>query len=165
MISKLFKKDKEAKQNERQEAIEEFGRTAIKWNLEDVHAYVRGQKDDLKTNDIGLAFIMTRFNTRKSDDKKSPTGKRREFEVYDRVERTKKGFDIVLSIAAHKELSVESIDLIKTFSTTFADVIKDLDTKLSQTYAIKLKEAYKNAELRAFTKAKISKELHMRYKN
>ena len=161
MIGKLFKKDKKEKLSEREEGIKNFTTIMEKWNLEDLLSYVRGQKEGQELNDFGLASILIRFNTKMSDDKKAPNGKRREFECFDRHERTKKGLDLFMSIAASKALSTDSLGYLKEFSTVYHDVIIDLDKKLSQTYESKIKQAYTNATLQAMAKAKIEQSINI----
>ena len=159
MLEKLFKKDKKSQKSQREQDIVAFTKISERWNFEDIQKYLRGHIDAHKVSDAGLASILHRFNHRKTADKKQESGERREFEISDNLERTKKGFDIVMSIAANKNLGNLSIELINVFNTTFSDVIKHFDQKLSQTYQGKLKDAYKNAQVRALTKAKISKSL------
>ena len=166
MLKKLFTKGNASEHEAampRDEALEAFGKTAQKWNLEEIQSYVRGQMPGHETEDIGLAYILHRFNTHMINDKNFPGGKRREFEVSDRNERTKKGFDIVLSIAANKNLDPASLDLIDQFSTVYKDVIEAFDNEMAQTYGHKLKEAYKNAQIAALAKSKIKRELSIRY--
>lgn len=163
MLGKLFGKDKkDAAKSARQSAIEHFSKLSEKWNFEDIQNYIRGKKEGQEVNDAGLASILQRFNTYKTDDKKTESGKRREFEIFDRPERTKKGFDIVIAIAGNAKLGVDSLELLKEFSEVYSDVIKDLDTQLSQTYKQKLKDAYSNANVRALTKATIQQSLALR---
>lgn len=166
MFEKLFTKGKSSDDNvaaPRLEALESFGKIAQKWNLEEIQSYIRGQMDNHEVTDIGLAYILYRFNTHRISDKSFSGGKRREFEISDRNERTKKGFDIVLSIASNKYLEPDSLDLILEFSTVYKDVIDAYDKDMAQTYAHKLKEAYKNAQVAALAKSKIKRELSVRY--
>ncbi|KIM12783.1 MAG: hypothetical protein KU37_02625 [Sulfuricurvum sp. PC08-66] len=146
-----------------EKATEAFRSVATKWNLDDILLYVRDQKPDHKVTDAGLAVILTRFNTQKSADKKSPTGERREFEPYDMDSRTKKGFDLVIAIAQHKAISVTTLEMVKAFYIIYKDVLLDYDTKFTQIYAHRIKEAYKGGNVRALTKRKIEHELQARF--
>lgn len=162
MLKKIFsKKNKEEKLSERESAISDFSKVCEKWNFDDIRDYLRGVKDK-EVTDIGLASILTRFNTALTEDKKATDGKRKEFELYDRVERTKKGLDIFLSIANHVKLGPDTLSLLQDFSTIFEDVIVDFDQQLSQTYEHKIKEAYKTASLRSIAKSKIEQTLNIK---
>ncbi len=164
MIKSLFGgKDPSTKKSEREEAIEAFSKICANWNLEQIQNYVRGRDDNHKLTDAGLAAIILKFINHKSHDKKAPNGHRREFEPYDRVERTKKGLDIVLAIMVKSEFKPESLELVKAFTEHFADVIQDLDKQLSQTYAHKLKETYKQAHIAALTKSKMKRALDISF--
>ena len=161
MLGKLFSNKKEQKRSEREDAISNFSKLSDKWNFDDIQDYLRGAKDQ-EISDIGLAALLTRFNTKLTDDKKADGGKRKEFEVYDRVERTKRGLDIFLSISNNNKLGHDSLSLVQEFFTVYKKVIQDLDQKLSQTYEGKVKDAYKNATLRALARGKIEQTLNIK---
>lgn len=147
---------------EREKEILAFDKISSGWNLETIQEYLRGKNSNGLT-DIGIASLLLRFINKRQDDKKVESGKRREFEAHDRVERTKKGLDIVITMANQTFLSNDTIPLIEQFIETYKDVIQDLDNKMSQTYEHKMKTAHKNAEVNALTKSQFKRELGMRY--
>ena len=159
---KIFSK-KEGQQSEREKAMDEFSKVSDNWNLENIQTYLRGQIDKHPVNDIGLASIVNRFNEKRTHDTKAPNEKRREFESYDRPERTKKGLTLMLSIIARKELEPESFPLIENFLKIYNDVIVAFDTANQQTFEHKLKETYMNANVAALAKSKMKHELQRRY--
>ena len=160
---KMFSKKDDTQPNERERGIEEFGKIAENWNLENIQTFMRGQLEKNPVNDAGLAYIIKRFNERRTADKKAPDGKRREFEAYDRAERTKKGLTMVLSIIARKELLPESFPLIEEFLKIYSDVIQAFDAANEQTFEHKLKETYMNANVAALAKSKLKADLARRY--
>jgi len=153
------------KVSERDYAILEFDKRSEGWNLEKIQDYIRGNINNEPLSDIGMASILIRFIERRKDEKKLPSGRRREFESIDRPERTKKGFDIVILMANQSMLSTDTIPLIKAFLDTYLDIIQHLDKVLSQTYESKLKAAYKAAELNALAKSQFRRELNLKYDN
>ena len=152
------------KLSQREQEISQFDKVSDGWNLEQIQEYLRGNNSNQKLSDIGMASILNRFISRRKDEKKMPSGQRREFESIDRPERTKKGFDIVIFMANQSMLSTDTIPLIEAFIVTYSDVIKDLDQKLSQTYEYKMKEAHKAAEVNALAKSQFKRSLSMQYK-
>ncbi len=149
--------------SDRDKEISAFDKISDNWNLENIQEYVRGQNSSYPLTDIGMASILGRFNNRRKDDAKFASGQRREFETTDRVERTKKGLDVVISIATQSSLSSETIPLLVQFIEVYVDVIQDLDKKLSQTYEHKIKNAYKTAEMNALAKSQFKKKLDIKY--
>ena len=149
--------------SERDHAILKFDKLAEGWNLEKIQDYMRGNVNKEPLSDIGMASILIRFIERRKDERKVPSGQRREFESMDRAERTKKGFDIVILMANQSILSTDTIPLIKAFLDTYLDVVQHLDQELSQTYESKLKAAYKTAELNALAKSQFRRELNLKY--
>ena len=158
----LGKKSPEAK-SEREQEIMRFDKLSNGWNLENIQEYIRGHNTTEPLSDAGMASILMRFIKRRKDDHKFESGKRREFEATDRPERTKKGFDTVMSIASQSILTSDTIPLINAFTEAYMDVIKDLDTKLSQTYEHKMKDASRTAELNALAKSQFKRELGIKY--
>ena len=157
------KKGAAEKLSEREQEILKFDKLSDGWNLEQIQDYMRGQNSNEKLSDIGIASILNRFISRRKDEKKMPSGQRREFEAIDRIERTKKGLDIVISMANQSILSTDTIPLIEAFILTYSDVIKHLDQELSQTYEYKMKEAHKAAEVNALAKSQFKRSLNMQY--
>ena len=151
--------------SERDQEISKFDKLSDGWNLEQIQDYMRGKNSNEALSDIGMASILNRFISRRKDEKKMPSGQRREFETIDRVERTKKGLDIVISMANQSMLSTDTIPLIEAFIVTYTDVIKHLDQELSQTYESKMKQAHKAAEVNALAKSQFKRSLNMQYKN
>lgn len=151
------------KASEREQAILKFDKLSQGWNLEKIHEYLRGNVAGEPLSDIGIASLLIRFIERRKDDKKMESGQRREFESIDKVERNKKGFDLVILMANQTMLSTETLPLIKCFLDTYLDVVQNLDQQLSQTYESKLKAAYKAAEVNALAKSQYRRELNLKY--
>lgn len=160
----LFKsRVKEHDDSTKNKEVELFRKTSDKWNFEAIKLYIRGKDLNHELTDTGLAAIIDRFLHKREDDAKANHGKRREFEIYDRPERTKKGMDIFLSMMLTKEIEPPTLDKAVDFVEIYKDVIEDLDNKLQQTYMHKLKETYKNAQIAALVKKQISKSLDSIY--
>lgn len=159
----MNKKGGSEKLSERDQEISKFDKLSDGWNLEQIQEYIRGKNSNAKLTDIGIASILNRFITRRKDEKKMPSGKRREFETIDRSERTKKGLDLVITMANQSILSTDTIPLIEAFIATYMDVIKHLDQELSQTYEHKMKNAHKAAEVNALAKSQFKRSLNMQY--
>lgn len=160
----MNKKGGSEKLSERDQEILKFDKASENWNLEQIQEYMRGKNTNEPLSDIGMASILGRFINRRKDEKKLPSGKRREFETIDRNERTKKGLDIVISMANQSILSTDTIPLIEAFNATYIDVIQHLDQELSQTYEHKMKDAHKAAEINALTKSQFKRSLSMQHK-
>lgn len=163
-LQKIIKKTSgSAELSERDKEIVLFDKVCAGWNLETIQEYLRGKNTAHKLSDIGIATLLSRFLKKNQDEKKSGAGQRREFEISDRIERTKKGLDIVILMANQPFLTTQTIPLFETFISFYTDVINDLDTKLSQTYMHKMKTAYKSAEVNALAKSQFKRELNIKY--
>lgn len=155
--------NKESVTSERDKEILAFTKLSSGWNLENIQEYIRGKNTNNELSDIGMASILSRFINQRKDDSKMESGKRREFEATDRVERTKKGLDIVILMSSQAILTTKTIPLIEEFIKTYLDVIQDLDQQLSQTYEHKMKTALKGAEINALAKSQFKRELNLKY--
>lgn len=159
MFEKLF--SKKSTLSVRDTKIEEMSKHIQAWNFEQIQEYIRGRMKTPELNDFGLAAIIARFLTSHAPDVHAPSGFRREMEPSDTLERTKKGFDILLAVIGHNKLSPESLDNVPPVIERYKDVIEAYDTKMKQTYIHKFKATYQSAQVAALTKAQMRRELQV----
>jgi len=72
---------------------------------------------------------------------KNANTSKRYIEMDDMDSKIKKGFEVVLSIAEHKKITVTAIEKIREFIELYRDVITHYDTKNKQIYSSRLKES------------------------
>jgi len=106
-----------------------------KMNLTDMRAYVRNRMGGLESCEDGLVAVMSRLLTKNEDTLK------RYIEIDDMDSKVKKGFELVLSVAEHKKVTVASVEQIQEFITLYADIILKFDTANKQIYSSRLNDA------------------------
>lgn len=126
------------------------------WNLTDTFDYVMCKNDAHVCNFLGFDAIMDKFNTNRTVNKDFPKG-RREFELCDRPERTKKGLDIVVFLCKHPRSNVKTMLGIQSFIKIYMDVIRDYDTKNEQNYRERLLHSFRKGLFRLEAQAKTKK--------
>jgi len=139
-----------------QRKLDEMRLIVDTWNLTEIYNYVMCKNDAHVCNFLGFDAIMDKFNTNRTINKDFLKG-RREFEISDRPERTKKGLDIVLFLCRHPRSNVKTMLGIQSFLKIYMDVIRDYDTKNEQNYRERL--------LHSFRKGLFRLEAHAKKKN
>lgn len=107
-----------------------------KMNLSDMRVFINNKA---KITEEGIIEVLKRLNT------KNAQTKNRYIEIDDMDVKIKKGFDLVISIANHKKISVTAVELIQEFIDLYSDVINKFDKENKQIYDTKLKEALQKA--------------------
>ncbi|MDY0122210.1 MAG: hypothetical protein RBR54_09725 [Sulfurimonas sp.] len=103
-----------------------------KMNLTEMRAYVNNKAE---VSEQGLIEILKRLTTKDSETSK------RYIELDDMDVKIKKAFDLIITIAQHKKITVVAIELIVEFIHFYEDVIEKFDEENKQIYKSKLKEA------------------------
>ena len=105
-------------------------------NLSEMRIFINNKAE---ITEEGLVEVLKRLNTKNSQTDN------RYIEIDDMDIKIKKGFDLVISIANHKKISVVAVELIQEFIDLYSDIIHKFDTQNKQIYNIKLKEALQKA--------------------
>ena len=108
-------------------------------NLTDMRAYVRNNMKGIESCEDGLIAVMDRLVTKNEDTLK------RYLEVDDMDSKIKKGFELVLSVAAHKKVTIIAVEQIQEFIVLYQDLILSFDKKYKQIYGSRLNEALEKA--------------------
>ncbi|MGD9718076.1 MAG: hypothetical protein AB7U24_02455 [Sulfurimonadaceae bacterium] len=92
---------------------------------------------------------------------KNETTSKRYIEIDDMDVKIKKGFDLVLSIASHKKLTLVAIELIHEFVTLYSDIIEKFDRENKQIYAAKFVQALENGVAMMEEVAKLKRKMDL----
>ena len=125
--------------SEEDKATTEIVERISKMNLTDMRAYVRNGMKGFESCEDGLVAIMNRVLTRDEETQK------RYIEIDDMDSKKKKGFELVLSVGAHKRVTVTSVEQIQEFITLYEDIILKFDKEYKQIYGSRLKDSLANA--------------------
>ena len=106
-----------------------------KMNLTDMRTYVKNRMKGFEPCEDGLVAVMNRLLTKNEDTLK------RYIEIDDMDSKIKKGFELVLSVAEHKKVTVTSVEQIQEFITLYDDIILKFDTANKQIYSSRLNDA------------------------
>ena len=136
MLGKILKKKKDQKEEGvNPELVEKIS----KMNLTEMRAYVNDRVKGMPICEEGLLEVMKRLTTQ--DDKTQ--------EYYIKTDdmdvKKKKAFDLVLSIANSKKLTLKTLELMQLFQVIYKDIIDEYDKEHKQIYASKLDTAVKTA--------------------
>ena len=104
-------------------------------NLTDMRTYVKNRMKGFGPCEDGLVAVMNRLLTKNEDTLK------RYIEIDDMDSKIKKGFELVLSVAEHKKVTVTSVEQIQEFITLYDDIILKFDTANKQIYSSRLNDA------------------------
>lgn len=137
MFSKFgFKKDKDSKKDKNHsEMVDRIS----KMNLTDIKGYLNNRIKDLEVTSDGLVEIMKKLTTINESTSK------RYIEIDDDDMKKKKGFEVVIAVALHKKINVETVELIEKFISMNEDIIIKYDTDNKQIFGSKLKDALTKA--------------------
>ena len=134
MFGKILGKREDEVSDEDKKHLETVEKVS-KMNLTDMRIYIKDGMKGFKSSENGLISIMNKLLTR---DEKT---QKRYIEIDDMDSKMKKGFELVLSIASHKRVSLTSVEQIQEFMTLYKDVILKFDTDNKQIYSSKLKNS------------------------
>ena len=123
-----------------------------KMNLTDMRAYVRNGMSGFESCEDGLVAVMSRLLTKNEDTLK------RYIEIDDMDSKVKKGFELVLSVAEHKKVTVTSVEQIQEFITLYDDIILKFDTANKQIYSSRLNDALDKSLKTIETMAEINRK-------
>lgn len=138
--------------------LEEMSAIVYTWNLTEIYNYVMCKNDLHICNFLGFDAIMEKFNFNRKQDSNFENG-RREFEVGDRAERTKKGFDIVLFLCKHPRSNLKTMLGVQSFLKVYMDVIRDYDKNNQQNYREKFLHSFRKGLFRLEAQAKKKKKI------
>ena len=103
-----------------------------KMNLTEMRSFVNN-KDEISEG--GIIEVLTKLITPNSETSK------RYLELDDMDVKIKKGFDLVITIAKHKKITITAIELIQEFIIIYHDLIEKYDKENKQIYKSKLRDA------------------------
>lgn len=106
-----------------------------KMNITEMKSYINNRISDLKVSSQGLVEVLDRLT--KEDEKT----KKRYLKPDDDDMKKKKAFELVISIASNKQITLEVSDKIRVFIETYSEMVKEFDFKYKQIYASRLKKA------------------------
>lgn len=136
---------------EREKKITQMRRVVSSWDKKELQAYVYNHNKSYPCSDAGMAAILERFT------------ECNEFQIGHMSEELKAGFDIVLSIARNKKITLLTTDLIFDFIKSFEEVIHNYDRQSAQTYYHKLINAYEKSIELVNAKIEIDRGYDIRY--
>lgn len=108
-------------------------------NLTDMRAYVRNNMKGIESCSDGLIAVMDRLITKNEDTMK------RYIEIDDMDTKIKKGFELVLSVASHKKVTVTTVEQIQAFIVLYEDLILKFDKEYKQIYETRLNNGLEQA--------------------
>ncbi|MDD2789650.1 MAG: hypothetical protein PHU40_03170 [Sulfurimonas sp.] len=133
MFENLFAKKHKA--GEEEQANTQITEKISHMNLTDMRAYLNNRITGFAVCEFGLSEMMKRLTT--IDDE----SEQRYLKADDMDTKIKKAFDIVLMIAAHKKISVGTVEYIQEFIEVYKDIIAAFDKRNKQIYASKLNDS------------------------
>jgi len=99
-----------------------------KMNLTEMRSYIKNNIKDFEVTEEGLVAIMQRLTTEDMHTKKLY------IQSDDMDSKKKKAFDLVLTIAQHKKINLEVVELIQKFSEIYKDIIDAFDREYKEIY-------------------------------
>jgi hypothetical protein len=131
MFSKILGKKENTTVNEN--LLEE---KIAKMNLTEMRSFVNNKEE---ISEEGLIEVLKRLITPHEETSK------RYIEIDDMDVKKRKGFELVLTIASHKKITIVAVELIQEFIALYDDVIKKFDQDNKQIYEMKLNESIEKA--------------------
>jgi len=134
MFSKILGRKKEdigSEDPQHRELVEKISTM----NLTEMRSYINNKIKEFPLTEDGLTEVMNRLV---NEDKKS-----KEFYIKsdDMDSKKKKAFDLVLSIAKNKKISLVAIEHIQKFVIVYKDIIDDYDQQNKEIYASRFVDA------------------------
>ncbi|MBU0632905.1 hypothetical protein KKA17_09680 [bacterium] len=130
MFTKLLGKDKAASAENVNDQLVEY---ISKIGITEMRSLLLGQIDRFKVDENTIVEILRRLTYQDGD--------KRFLESSDNDIKLKKAFDVVITAANSKKMSVEAVELIEKFINMYKDLIEAYDTRNKQIYMHKLTKA------------------------
>ncbi|MCD6172587.1 MAG: hypothetical protein J7J96_02225 [Sulfurimonas sp.] len=109
-----------------------------KMNLSDMRIYVNNKLTDFEICEDGLNEVMRKLLLK--DDKEQ-----RFIEMDAMDSKKKKAFELVITIASSKKITIVTTELIQEFMELYKDIIDKFDKDNKQIYNSRLKDSITNA--------------------
>ena len=138
MFGKILGRKKDEISDEERE-LSEIVEKISTMNLTDMRAYIKSNITGFEPCEDGLVAVMSRLLTKNEETSK------RYIELDDQDSKKKKGFEIVLSIAGHKRVTITAVEQIQEFIALYSDIILKYDTDNKQIYSSRLKDSIDKA--------------------
>ncbi len=106
-----------------------------KMNLSDMRAYLKDSVNGFESCEDGLTTVMNKLITKDAKTSK------RYIETDAMDSKIKKGFEVVLTVASHKKMTVATVEQIQEFIKLYQDIIVKYDTDNKQIYGSRLNDA------------------------
>ncbi len=134
MFGKILGRKKE-EVSSKDRAHNEIVSRVAKMNLTDMRAYLKDSISGFESCEDGLSVVMSKLITKDAKTSK------RYIEIDAMDSKIKKGFELVLTVASHKKMTVAAVEQIQEFIKLYNDIIVKYDTDNSQIYGSKLKKS------------------------
>jgi hypothetical protein len=138
MFGKILGKDKKSLSSGTTSHSEIVNKIA-KMNLPEMRSYVNNKTFNFEVCEDGLVEVLKKLTILNEDTQ------HRYIQIDDMDSKIKKGFELIITIASSKKISVEAVELIQEFITVYEELIKKFDTENKQIYASKLNDALSTA--------------------
>ncbi|MDY0117768.1 MAG: hypothetical protein RBR59_09340 [Sulfurimonadaceae bacterium] len=145
MFKRFLKKKDKTPEN-----LEELHKKISAMDLTSMRTFINNKEE---ITEEGLIEVLKRVIS------KNETTSKRYIEIDDMDIKIKKSFDLVLSIASNKKITIKAIELIQEFLTVYNHIIEKYDRDNKQIYGSKLKEAVEMAVLNMVEIANIKRKL------
>ena len=134
IMNKMKKKD-DSFEKKHLELVEKIS----KMNLTDMRLYVINKMQGFDITEEGVVEVLKKLTSINEDTSK------RYLELDDMDSKIKKGFELILSIAENKKITIDAIELIQEFINVYSDIITKYDTENKQIYGSRLKDSIEHA--------------------
>jgi len=134
MLKKLFTK-KATSASENSEAEMAIKSRIFTMNLTDMKAYINNNIKDFHVCSYGLNEVLRRVITPDASTKKYYLS------MDDMDSKKKKAFDLFIVAMKNSQITLESLELMKTFLEVYAELIADYDKKNKEIYSSRLKDS------------------------
>jgi hypothetical protein len=134
----MFKKflNKSQPQDDKSAQIRE---KVSRMNITEMRTYTNNKLKDFEICSEGLAEVMKRLI-----DEDESTSKRY-IQDDDMDSKKKKAFDLVISVASSKKVTIEAVELIQDFTIVYASIIAKYDHDHKEIYSSRFKDALAKA--------------------
>ena len=151
MFEKILGRKKDEVSNDKD--YDELVQKISKMNLTEMRAYINNKAGDFKVTSDGLVEVLRRLTV------VNETTSKHYIEIDDMDVKIKKSFDLVISIASHKLITMAAVECIKDFIDTYIDIIKKYDRENKQIYESKLKDSLDLALANIGVMSKLKREM------
>jgi hypothetical protein len=126
-----------------------------KMNLTDMRSYVKNKMKEFPLTEDGLIEIMLKMTT------KDPKSQEYYIKSDDMDSKKKKAFDLVLTIAESKKITIKVVELMQDFSEIYSDIINSYDQENKDIYASRLLDAVHLALANINKKAELKNKMNI----